>query len=484
MEEKIYPHVNDYVQYINSQQSLFKNPNQNLDLVSLTNYDRVVWPMFLDERYGHEINRFVWEAYRSGKTDFKEVFEESIGKKGFGRDIDSSMANFGQWLFCTGTRSGFKPGFRDATLWPTAPVELLKNVTILLKQITMEPHGFLFVKRNTDLEGVGFEPSYSTNPVGITLFAPPSPPDSISTTSLLFPALKSLISDTTSPFIIFSNGYSGQRSFTLYEKERFFVFDVGQVVNYSVSSNINASLTFLKSVVCTLEYENEEPYPPGRVLYEQLQTAGIAEYSDTIAPKSAYFSVVHMKTHSSIESLIDSNVVKIQFIPKATKVAGYRIDAINSSYQLIATSIRISNDKYVLDYLPFRNLLNKDSSGSRTITIAERWINTLVRATVFPSPAKLSIGKVFITSVSAGNSSELFLYTLSGKLVRRIPASCSGCSYNVSANGQEQIIFEWNLRNTEHAVVSPGIYLYAINEVSTDKSLKRVEKGKLAIVEK
>jgi hypothetical protein len=476
MEEKIYPHVNDYVQYINSKKSLIRTPNQSLDVFSITNYDRVVWPMFLDEKYGYDVNRFVWEAYRDGKTDFKEVFEESIHRNGFSKNIDSTMANFGQWLFCTGSRSDFKPGFREASLWPTAPMETLNNDSTLLKQINLEPHGFLFVNRNSELKGLRFEPSYYSNPVGVTLLSPPTPPDSLNATSLLFPTSNSLITDTSSPYIIFSNGYSGQRSLSLYEKERFFIFNSGRSVNISVSPNINASLFFIKTVICTLEYENEEPYPPGRALYDVLQSAGINHSTDTSAK-------VWIQTHSTSEKFIDSSIIKLLFTSKTNKGVAYKIEAFGSSSRPIATSIRLPNDQCLLDYSTFQHLLEKDSAGSRAFAIAERWITSIVKSSVFPLPAKLSGREVFFTSDSAGVSSELFIYSLSGKLVNRIPASCDGCSYKVSVDGHNQRIFKWNLHNSDHAVVSPGIYLYKINDVSNNNS-STIEKGKLAIVAK
>ncbi|MBL8026194.1 MAG: hypothetical protein JNL74_07275 [Fibrobacteres bacterium] len=484
MEEKIYPHVNDYIQYINSSKSLFQNTNQVLDTFSYSNYDRVVWPMYLDEKYGHEANRYVWEAFRDGKTNFDEVFGGSIRRKNLSGNIDTVMADFGKWLFCTGKRSAFSTGFRDAAYWPDAPVKNITNGEDIFLNIKLVPYGFLFLKRSAELMGLKVIPAYSADPAAVTLLSPAVSPSVVAESRLFLPRNQIIISDSSSPYVLLSNGKTFDRELTLNESGRFHTLSAGQIFRKAISNGLYAELSLTKQIVCTLSTENGDQYAPGIDLFNRIQHANIDTAHDETSHLQAYLTLTHVKTDNLIEQLISNGSASLKIVSSTDNGPRYSFYALDTASILLANALTTTGGLLEINYGAFRQSLSADSSGSYRFIIAQNYINKPVRSAAFPLPAKLTKREVFVTSSSISSNTELLIHSLSGKLVRKVSSDCSGCSHVLQSGDASQRIFKWDLSNSENTVVSPGIYLYSIVEKQADNSVKRFETGKLAIIAK
>jgi len=82
----------------------------------------------------------------------------------------------------------------------------------------------------------------------------------------------------------------------------------------------------------------------------------------------------------------------------------------------------------------------------------------------YPVPFKPSAGHTKITFTELTKSVRIRIYTISGELVRTLTKS----------NGSKAL--EWNVRNSQGAVIDSGVYLYLIESPTQPK------KGKLMII--
>ncbi len=103
------------------------------------------------------------------------------------------------------------------------------------------------------------------------------------------------------------------------------------------------------------------------------------------------------------------------------------------------------------------------TNGAITIEAPETAPN-LSNTKVYPNPFKSSAGHDRIVFMDLTEGSTIKIYTLSGKLVKKIKEQTGGMA-------------EWNIRNKRGKKVSSGIYIYLITNKSGEK-----KKGKIAIV--
>ena len=103
MEEVAYPHIDDYLQYL----SYFLGvPQRAVDsgvYRSLHTYGSAIFSLFLDQRYGRELNRLIWEEIGQRKNVHLDHFDRVIRQVEPG-GLGVAMGEFAVWNYFTGTR--------------------------------------------------------------------------------------------------------------------------------------------------------------------------------------------------------------------------------------------------------------------------------------------------------------------------------------------------------------------------------------------
>ena len=103
MEEVAYPHIDDYLQYLTyflsePQRALNSGPYQ-----SLHTYGSAIFSLFLDQRYGRELNRLIWEELGQRKNVHLDHFDRVIRQVEPG-GLGVTMGEFAVWNYFTNNR--------------------------------------------------------------------------------------------------------------------------------------------------------------------------------------------------------------------------------------------------------------------------------------------------------------------------------------------------------------------------------------------
>lgn len=126
MEEVAYPEADDYLQYLCD--FLLTN-NRSLDSGSLSDrriYGSSIFSHFLDQRYGRDTVRKVWEEHGRRANSLMENFDRILRRITPG-GLDEAINEFGVWNYFTGLR--YRDGFyEDGDKYPTIPVETVNLV--------------------------------------------------------------------------------------------------------------------------------------------------------------------------------------------------------------------------------------------------------------------------------------------------------------------------------------------------------------------
>ncbi|HEX6711809.1 MAG TPA: fibronectin type III domain-containing protein, partial [Thermoleophilaceae bacterium] len=113
MEEKVYPAINDYLNYVNA---WVANPAQPLTAFPSTNlkaYGSAVWNHWLDHRYGAAVVRSAWEQSVASGDFAPGAFNAAIGGAGgagFMDEFDRFAATVAEW---NAPGSGFPDHYPD-----------------------------------------------------------------------------------------------------------------------------------------------------------------------------------------------------------------------------------------------------------------------------------------------------------------------------------------------------------------------------------
>ena len=103
MEEVAYPHIDDYLQYLTyflsePRRALNSGPYQ-----SLHTYGSAIFSLFLDQRYGRELNRLIWEELGQRKNVHLDHFDRVIRQVEPG-GLGVTMGEFAVWNYFTNNR--------------------------------------------------------------------------------------------------------------------------------------------------------------------------------------------------------------------------------------------------------------------------------------------------------------------------------------------------------------------------------------------
>lgn len=123
MEEFVYDTINDYYFYL---PTYFRNPERRFTYsVGNTGYDRVIWNIYLKEKFeredndltkGFDIIKKSWEIMRNHQRSAIEAISLALAENGL--DMKSSYGDFGAWCYFTSYRSQSGYFFEEAENYP------------------------------------------------------------------------------------------------------------------------------------------------------------------------------------------------------------------------------------------------------------------------------------------------------------------------------------------------------------------------------
>ncbi len=136
MEEYVYDEIDDYIDYL---PSFFNVPRTSIQQAQtggdLHMYASSIFPIYLGERFGPEIIRYIWEhcADLGPGGDFLEAVDRAVDSaSGQTGDFGRVFAEFALWNYFTGERSAHAPndmGYSEKANYPMFPDDVMANHT-------------------------------------------------------------------------------------------------------------------------------------------------------------------------------------------------------------------------------------------------------------------------------------------------------------------------------------------------------------------
>ena len=119
MEEVAYPHIDDYLQYLIH---FLGEPYRALNSGACDSYriyGSAIFSHFLDQRYGRELNRLIWEELKERKSIDLDHFDRVIRQVEPG-GLGVATGEFAVWNYFTGTRHRDQY-YAEGDKYPTVP---------------------------------------------------------------------------------------------------------------------------------------------------------------------------------------------------------------------------------------------------------------------------------------------------------------------------------------------------------------------------
>ena len=124
MEEVTYDNVNDYYNYIQTDESIFSNPTQSFYPGS---YYHATWGLFFDQKYGDDFWPEVWEIIKDNPNiTMVDALSQQLGSQEAFREayVESQL-----WHFASGAAYAADDyGFEESTAYPQPPVEVAEEL--------------------------------------------------------------------------------------------------------------------------------------------------------------------------------------------------------------------------------------------------------------------------------------------------------------------------------------------------------------------
>lgn len=152
-EEAVYPHINDYFQYI---RTFMRSTERTMWSWGADGYELVLWPMYLEGKYGRGIVRDSWTGMRQKEP--MSSMREAIEAKGGDMGVD--LCGWAQANFFTGYRATLKtpPPYDDAPALARAQMhanqELVGNAATLSGSVA--PTGAVYLRVFRGIDTVSF----------------------------------------------------------------------------------------------------------------------------------------------------------------------------------------------------------------------------------------------------------------------------------------------------------------------------------------
>ena len=112
MESVVYPEIKDYYQYL--KKYFYHFNGLPLNTTKYDGYERVVWPIFLTNRFGNEIMLEIWEEMRSHHFLESNEFTLNI----FGSELSVEFSTFSVWSYYTNYRADTVKYFPEGNKYP------------------------------------------------------------------------------------------------------------------------------------------------------------------------------------------------------------------------------------------------------------------------------------------------------------------------------------------------------------------------------
>jgi hypothetical protein len=112
MESVVYPEIKDYYQYL--KKYFYHFNGLPLNTTKYDGYERVVWPIFLTNRFGNEIMLEIWDEMRSHRFLESNEFTLNI----FGSDLSVEFSTFSVWSYYTNYRADTVKYFPEGNKYP------------------------------------------------------------------------------------------------------------------------------------------------------------------------------------------------------------------------------------------------------------------------------------------------------------------------------------------------------------------------------
>ncbi len=124
MEEATYDYINDYYYYLPSYMAFVHKSPQFIDNSGLSIYGACLFPLFLSEKFGPDVNRIAWEncAAVPYENFFISAIQDAITEVSNGTaSFKDVWVEYTQWLYFTGSRARAGFGFQEAANYSEIP---------------------------------------------------------------------------------------------------------------------------------------------------------------------------------------------------------------------------------------------------------------------------------------------------------------------------------------------------------------------------
>lgn len=151
MEEFVFDSVNDYYFYL---PTYFRYPHKSLGNLTIDmGYSRVIWNIYLKERFGVGIIKQIWDLIPKERA--LKAFADVIVK--YGSDFKTEFNQFGTWMYYTNFRAVPNKYFKEAASYPLIKYLMSTQFTppSTLLSVSSEPvsNNFLVFKDNSTTPG-------------------------------------------------------------------------------------------------------------------------------------------------------------------------------------------------------------------------------------------------------------------------------------------------------------------------------------------
>lgn len=113
MESVVYPDIKDYYQYLDDYFSYFNG--RSLNSTAYSGYERVVWALFLAEKFGADIMSAIWNRMRD-VTFLRGV--DAVLQQTYGTSLIKEFAAFTTWNYYTSYRADTTQSYRNGFAYP------------------------------------------------------------------------------------------------------------------------------------------------------------------------------------------------------------------------------------------------------------------------------------------------------------------------------------------------------------------------------
>ena len=157
MEEVAYPHIDDYLQYLTyflsePQRALNSGRPRELHL-----YGSAIFSFFLDQRYGRELNRLIWEELGQRKSVHLDHFDRVIRQVEPG-GLGVTMGEFAVWNYFTNNRYRGEY-YAEADKYPFVPTRdiAVAAETIVRDTSLVDATGSVYLRLEPQLRAGGVD---------------------------------------------------------------------------------------------------------------------------------------------------------------------------------------------------------------------------------------------------------------------------------------------------------------------------------------